>query len=47
MKNLEILLEKSSVEEEIELIQATKEKIRALQEESETFEIFSDMYHKR
>ena len=64
IKNLEILLEKSSVEcsfaeEEIEFIEATKEKIRELQaeleckqdlimqEESETFEIFSHLYHKR
>ena len=64
IKNLEILLEKSSVErsfaeEEIELIEATKEKIRELQaeleckqdlimqEESETFEIFSGLYNKR
>ena len=30
IKNLEILLEKSSAEEEIELIEATKEKIRGL-----------------
>ena len=56
IKNLYILLEKSSVEEEIE---ATKEKIMGLQteleckedsimqEESKTFEIFSDLYYKR
>ena len=30
IKNLEILLEKSSAEEEIELIEATKEQIRGL-----------------
>ena len=30
IKNLEILLEKSSVQEEIELIEATKEKISRL-----------------
>ena len=59
IKNLEILLEKSSAEEEIELIEATKEKITGLQaeseckqdsimqEESETFEIFSGLYDKR
>ena len=35
IKNLEILLEKSSAEEEIELIEATKEKITGLQAESE------------
>ena len=62
IKNLEILLAKSSVErsfaeEEIELIEATKEKISRLkaeleckqdlimQEESETFKIFSNLYH--
>ena len=61
IKNLEILLEKSSVErssteEKRQLIGATKEKIKGLQakleckqnlviqEESETFEIFSDLY---
>ena len=64
IKNLEILLEKSSVErssteEKRQLIGATKEKIKGLQakleckqnlviqEESETFEIFSDLYDKR
>ena len=59
IKNLEILLEKSSVQEEIELIEATKEKISGLQaelecnqdsimqEESETFKMFSCLYHKR
>ena len=59
IRNLEILLEKSSAEEEIELIEATKEKIRGLQaeleckqdlimqEESEAFEIFSGWYNKR
>ena len=57
IKNFEILLEKNS--EEIELIEATKEKIRRLQadleckqglimqEESEIFEIFSDLHHNR
>ena len=64
IKNLETSLAKSSVkhsfaEEEIELIEATKEKISRLkaeleckqdlimQEESETFKIFSDLYHDR
>ena len=64
IKNLEILLEKSSVErsfaeEERQLTEATKEKINGLQvkleckqdlilqEESETFEVFLDLYHKR
>ena len=62
IKNLEILLAKSSVErsfaeEEKELMEATKEKISRLkaeleckqdlimQEESETFKIFSNLYH--
>ena len=59
IKNLEILLAKSIVKEEIELIETTKEKISRLkeeleckqylimQEEYQTFEIFSDLYHKR
>ena len=64
IKNLEILLEKSSVErsfaeEERQLTEATKEKINGLQakleckqdlivqEESETFEVFLDLYDKR
>ena len=64
IKNLEILLEKKNVEcsfaeEEIELIEATKEKISELQaeleckqdlinqDESESFEIFSDLYDQR
>ena len=54
IKNLEILLAKNNVEKEIELIETTKEKLSRLkakleckqdltmQEESETFEIFSD-----
>ena len=63
IKNLEILLAKSSVErsfaeEEIELIEATKEKISRLkaeleckqdmimQEKSETFKMFSDLYEE-
>ena len=58
IKNLEILLAKNIVEEEIELIEVIKEKINRLkaelecnqdfmQEESETFKIFSYMYCKR
>ena len=59
IKNLEILLAKNNVEEEIGLIEATKEKISRLkaeleckqdlimQEESEAFEIVSDLYSKR
>ena len=59
IKNLEILLAKSIVKEEIELIETTKEKISRLkeeleckqhlimQEEYQTFEIFSDLYYKR
>ena len=59
IKNLEILLAKNNVEEEIELIKTTKEKISELkaeleckqdlimQEESETFEKISDLYRKR
>ena len=64
IKSLEILLAKNSVkrnfaEEEIELLQATKEKMSRLkaelecqqdlimQEESETFKILSDLYHDR
>ena len=59
IKNLEILLAKNNVEEEIELIKTTIEKINELkaeleckqdlimQEESETFEKFSDLYRKR
>ena len=59
IKNLEILLAKKNVEEEIELIKTTKEKICELkaeleckqdlvmQEESEIFEKNSDLYHKR
>ena len=64
IKNVEILLAKTGVgrsfaEEEIELIEATKEKISRLkaeleckqdlimQEESETFKMFSDLYHDR
>ena len=59
IKNLEILLAKNNVEEEIELIKTTIEKINELkaeleckqdlimQEESETFEKFSDLYGKR
>ena len=58
IKNLEILLAKNNVEEEIGLIEATKEKISRLkaeleckqdlimQEESETFKIFSNLYSK-
>ena len=52
-------MERSFAEEEIELIEATKEKIIELQaeleyrkdlnmqDEFETFEIFSNLYHKR
>ena len=59
IKNLEILLAKKNVEEEIELIKTTKEKISELkaeleckqdlimQEESETFEKALDLYRKR
>ena len=52
IKNLEILLEKSSVEEEIELIRGLQAELEykqdlIMQEESETFEIFSELYHKR
>ena len=59
IKNLEILLAKSSAEEEMQLIQTTKEKISELkaeleckqdltmQEESETFEKFSHLYRMR
>ena len=59
IKNVEILLTKSNVKEEIELMEATKKMISGLkveleckqglmkQEGSETFEIFSDLYHKR
>ena len=59
IKNLEILLAKNNVEEEIELIEAAREKISKLkaeleckqdlimQEESETLEIFSDLCSKR
>ena len=64
IKSLEILLAKNSVkrnfaEEEIELLQATKEKMSRLkaelecqkdlilQEESETFKILLDLYHDR
>ena len=59
IKNLQILLAKNNVEEEIELIEAAREKISKLkaelgckqdlimQEESETFEIFSDLCSKR
>ena len=59
IKNLEILLAKNNVEEEKELVKTTKEKINELkaeleckqdlimQEESETFEKFSDLYRKR
>ena len=64
IKNLKILLEKNNVErsfaeEDIELIEATKEKIIELQaeleqrkdlnmqNEFETFEIFSNLYDKR
>ena len=52
IKNLEILLEKSSVEEEIELIRGLQAELQykqdlIMQEESETFEIFSELYHKR
>ena len=58
-KNLEILLAKNNVEEEIELIKTTKEKISKLkaeleckqdlimQEQSETFEKLLDLYRKR
>ena len=35
VKNLKILLEKSNTEEEIELIESTKEKIRGLRAELE------------
>ena len=56
--NLEALFAKNNVEEEIELIETTKEKISRLkeelkckqdlimQEESETFKIFSDLHYK-
>ena len=59
IKNLQILLAKNNVEEEIELIEAAREKISKLkaeleckqdlimQEESETLEIFSDLCSKR
>ena len=59
IKNLEILIEKSRVEEEIELVEETKEKIIRLQAEleckqdsimwgeSEPFEVFSGLYQKR
>ena len=59
IKNLEILLKFYYVEEEIELIKTTKEKIDELkaeleckqdlimQEESEAFEKFSDLHGKR
>ena len=51
-KFLEILLDKSSVEEEIELIRGLHAELECkqdliMQEESETFEIFLDLYHKR
>ena len=58
IKTLEIVLAKNNVEKEIELIEATKEKISRLkaeleckqglimQEESETFKIFSNLYSK-
>ena len=58
IKNLEIFLAKMNAEEEIELIKTTKEKLNELraelecnqdlimQEESETIEIFSDLYRK-
>ena len=58
-KNLEILLAKNNVEEEIELIKTTKEKISKLkaeleckqdlimQKQSETFEKLLDLYRKR
>ena len=59
IKNLEILIEKSRVEEEIELVEETKEKIIRLQAEleckqdsimwgeSEPFEVFLGLYQKR
>ena len=59
IKNLKILLAENNVEEEIELIKTTREEISELkaelkwkqdlnmQEESETFGKFSDLYRKR
>ena len=48
IKNLEILLEKSSVEEEIELIRGLQAELQfynlIMQEESQNFEIFSELY---